>query len=250
MVADACGNPCRHLGGRNLHNAVPEGCTFPAGHCDACIRQKQPIGTQNLAKLPFAHILGIYAVIVDNRPEPRTGKADFRPGVFALDIISMQCRSQGIPAKVRQPQKGGKSHPTHTATQCPLLGIKTIRPHPFVPCQMQLLVFFQIISLLKDSHIVRAALMEILVFIRIDRVNLQPHVTEILPCQPACPANILKAALATAFPGQQQDFLHAAAGNHLHLMLHLLTGQLHPLNVVIAVEAAVDAVILAVICQI
>ena len=92
--------------------------------------------------------------------------------------------------------------------------------------------------------------MEIPVFLRIDRVNLQPHVTEILPCQPACPANILKAALATAFPGQQQDFLHAAAGNHLHLMLHLLTGQLHTLNIVVAVKAAVNAVILAVIGQI
>ena len=53
--------------------------------------------------------------------------------------------------------------------------------------------------------------------------------------------------MRTAFAGENQDFLHAAVGDDLHFVFNLLHVQFHALNVVIAVEAAVNAVILAVV---
>ena len=53
--------------------------------------------------------------------------------------------------------------------------------------------------------------------------------------------------LGAALSGEDQDLLHAAVGDDLHLMLDLRHIQLHPLDVVVAVEAAVDAVVFAVI---
>ena len=60
-------------------------------------------------------------------------------------------------------------------------------------------------------------------------------------------ADVFHTADLAALPGQNQDFLHAAVSDHLHFFFDLLHGQLHTADVVIAVEAAVDAVIFAVI---
>ena len=54
-------------------------------------------------------------------------------------------------------------------------------------------------------------------------------------------------ALRTAFAGKDQDFLHTGVSNDFHFMLNLLHIQLHAVDMVVAVEAAVDAVILAIV---
>ena len=113
--------------------------------------------------------------------------------------------------------------------------------------QVQGLVLVGIVCLLKNGDIVGPALVEIAVLVGVDGVDLQPHHAEVLPGQLAGLADIFHIALGAALSGEDQDLLHAAVGDDLHLMLDLRHIQLHPLDVVVAIEAAVDAVVFAVI---
>ena len=53
--------------------------------------------------------------------------------------------------------------------------------------------------------------------------------------------------LAAALAGENEDFLHSAVGDDLHLFFNLLHGQLHAVDVVIAVKPTVHAVVFTVI---
>ena len=112
---------------------------------------------------------------------------------------------------------------------------------------MKLLVAIGVVGLLKNGDVVGAAFVEIAVLLGVHGVDLQAHHAEILPGQPAGFPDIFHVALPPALPGKDQNLLHAAGGNDLHLLLDLLQGELHAADVVVAVEAAVDAVVLAVV---
>ena len=112
---------------------------------------------------------------------------------------------------------------------------------------MKRFVFVRIVGFLEHRHIVSPALVEIFVFIGIYGVDLQTNHAEIFSCQLTGFTDVLYVALPTAFPGKDQDFLHAGVSNDLHFMLDLGHIQLHALDVVIAVEAAVNAVVFAII---
>ena len=159
----------------------------------------------------------------------------------------MQCACQGILPKIGQTEKCGERHTSHAAAECPFLCVETVRPHTLVTEQVELFVFVGVVSLLKYRHIIRAAFVEIPVFLRIDRINLKPDHAEILPCKFTGFADVFHIALTSALTGQNQDFLHTAVGNDFHLMLDLFHVQFHAADVVVAVESAVDTVILAVI---
>ena len=57
---------------------------------------------------------------------------------------------------------------------------------------------------------------------------------------------IYSTSLWARLSGEDQDLLHAAVRNDLHLVLDLRHVQLHPLDMVEAVEAAVDTVVFAI----
>ena len=112
---------------------------------------------------------------------------------------------------------------------------------------MQRFVFDGIIRFLKDGNIIRAAFVQIAVIFGIDRINFQAYHTKVIPCQLTCFPNIGDIAHTVAFPGQNQYLLHAGIGDYLHFVLNLLHRKLHPADLVIAVKAAVNTVILTVI---
>ena len=66
------------------------------------------------------------------------------------------------------------------------------------------------------------AFMQILVFIRVYRINLNADVAEILPCNLYSLADVLHIRVRPALTCQNQNFLHAGIRDHLHLMLDLL----------------------------
>ena len=186
-------------------------------------------------------------IIVDNGPQSGTGQGHFCMRVFSLQVIHVQSAGKGIPAKIRKPQKCRKGCPPHTAHKSTLLSVKAVGPHTLMSEKMQSFILIDIVGLLKHGNIVRAALMEIAVFIRIDRVNLNSHHAEIFSRQTAGLSDILHAAFGPALTGEDENFLHTALGNDLHFLFDALHVQLHPADMVIAVKSAVHTVILTVI---
>ena len=200
-----------------------------------------------MTELLFVYIQRIDLIVIDDGAQPRAGQRHLRVGIFALQVVNVQGAGQSVLAEIGQAKQGGERHAAHTAHQRPLLGVKPVGPDPLVPQQVQRLILIRIVSLLEHRYIVRAALVQITVFICVDRINLKAHHAEVFPRQLAGISDVGYIALTAALAGQNQDFLHAAVSDHLHFFFDLLHGQLHTADVVIAVEAAVDAVIFAVI---
>ena len=89
--------------------------------------------------------------------------------------------------------------------------------------------------------------MQVAVVGDIHRVDFEADVAEVLARELAGLTDVGNAALLLALARQHEDFLHAALGDNLHLVLDLVLAELQTVDVVVAVEAAVDAVVLAVI---
>ncbi len=119
-----------------------------------------------------------------------------------------------------------------------------------MPHQMKRFVFIGMIRLLKYCHIIDAALMKILIFVHIHRVNLDSDVFKIFLRNFHCFPDVLHIRICAALPCQDQNLFHACSGNDLHFMLDLFKRQLFPPDIVVTVESAVNTVILAIICDI
>ena len=87
---------------------------------------------------------------------------------------------------------------------------------------MELGIFVAVIGLLKDGHIIHATLVQIGIFIAVDRVNFYAYNFEILAGQLAGFANIVDITHFAAFACQNKDFLHAGLGDGLHFPDELL----------------------------
>jgi len=113
--------------------------------------------------------------------------------------------------------------------------------------QMKRLVLFRIIGFLEHGDIVRAAFVQIGIFIRIHRIHFKPDDLEIFTGNPAGLADIFHGRLAPALAGKNENFLQARLGNLPHFLVDLLLVQLCPVNLVVAVKSAVYAEVLTVI---
>ena len=112
---------------------------------------------------------------------------------------------------------------------------------------MKLLISIRIVGFLKHRYVVCTAFVKVLVFIGIDRIDFKSYHTEILSCQLAGFTDIFHVALASALTGKDQDFLHTAVGDDLHLFFNLLHTELHAVDMVVTVKTTIDTVILAVV---
>ena len=168
-------------------------------------------------------------------------------GIFPVDIINMKCRRQRILPEIIKSKQCGKSGSSHAAHQRAFLGIKPVRPDTLVSHQMERLIFFRIVCLLEHRHVVHATFMKILIFIHIDRIDLDSDIFKIFPRDLYSFSNVFHIGISAALTGQNQNFFHTGLRNDLHLMLNLFKIQLLPPDIIIAVEPAVNAVVLAII---
>ena len=159
----------------------------------------------------------------------------------------MERGGEGVLSEIRKSEERGESDSPHPPAKRPFLSVETVRPDALVSEKMERLVFDGIVGFLKDRHVVGAAFVEICVFVGIDRIDFQSDVSEILTRKSAGFSDIFDVAFLPALAGQDQDFFHTAVGDDLHFMLDLLEGQLHAANRIVTVEAAVNAVVAAVI---
>ena len=112
---------------------------------------------------------------------------------------------------------------------------------------MQLTVFIRGVGFLKNGDEVSSALMQIGIITAVHGVDLKTDNTKIFAGQPAGCTNILYVAHSRAFPGQDQDFFQPLSGNSLHFRFYFSGSKLGAFDIVVAVKAAVDAVIFAVV---
>ena len=134
----------------------------------------------------------------------------------------MKRSRQCILPEIIKPQKSRKSSASHASHQCTFLRIKTIRPYTLMSEQMQCLILICIIGFLKNSYIIYAAFMKILILIYVYRINFNSDVFEIFPSNFYCLANIFHIRIFPAFSCKQQYLFHSSFGYNLHFMLYFL----------------------------
>ena len=159
----------------------------------------------------------------------------------------MKCAGKCVLTEVRKSQErrcGDSSHSAHKRT---FLRLEAVREYSLVSHKVKLFVAVTVVSLLEYSNVVYSALMEIAVVLGIHRVYLNANHAEVLPGKLASLTDVLDAAFCVALAGENEDLLHSAVSDDLHFMLYLLHVQLHAADIIIAVEAAVNAVVLAII---
>src|SRR5699024_5229904 len=116
--------------------------------------------------------------------------------------------------------------------------------------QMKLFIFIRFIGFLENSNVVCPALMEISVFILIDRIYFKSHHAKIFTLKFTSFTYIFHNALTSALSRKHKYLFHTAVCDYLHLMIYLLHIKFHTFYVIVAVEAAVDTVVFTVICNI
>ena len=89
--------------------------------------------------------------------------------------------------------------------------------------------------------------MQIGVFIAVHRINLYAHHLKVLASQLTSFPNIAYSAHFAAFAGQNEDFLHTGFGDGLHFGYQLLPVKTCSVNAIVAIKAAVNTVILAIV---
>ena len=112
---------------------------------------------------------------------------------------------------------------------------------------MQRLILVGIVGLLKYGHIVSTALMEITVFVTVDRIDLKSHIAEIFSGKLTCFPDVFHVTHAAALTGQHQDLLDTGIRNNLHFFFDLLLIQLFALDVIVAVESTIDTIVFTVV---
>lgn len=159
----------------------------------------------------------------------------------------MECCCKRIFSKVRKSEQGRKTNASHSTAQSPFMRIESVWPDAFVSQKVEGFVFFCVVCFLKNRYIVGTAFMKVFVIFCVHRVDFQPNHAEIFSCDFAGLADVLNAAGAFTFACKNQNFFHATFGNYLHFVLNLLGVEHHPFYVIVAVEAAVNAVVFAIV---
>ena len=111
-------------------------------------------------------------------------------------------------------------------------------------------VLVGIVRFLEDRDVVGATFVEIFVVFRIDRVDFHVDDPEILAGNLDGVADVFDIAHLRAFAGEHDDFFDTRIGDVLTFAVEFFVRQAGALDLVVRVEAAVDAVVIAVVGEI
>ena len=100
---------------------------------------------------------------------------------------------------------------------------------------------------MKHGDVIYAALVQIGVFVDVERIDFDADNAEVLAREFDCFADVFHRRHSAALAGQQQDFLQAGCGDSLKLLLDFIHVELGAADFVVAVEAAVDTVVFAIV---
>ena len=167
--------------------------------------------------------------------------------IFPLYQESVCADGKCILPEIGKSQQCRKCNAAHSAANCALLRIQTVREHTLVTCKMQLRITVTVVGLLKNSDIIRAAFMQISIFIRVHRIDFDADIFEVFMCDFAGTADIFHIAHIPAFTCQDQHFFHPRPGNRFHFSAYAILIKLRTANLILAVETAVNTVIFTVV---
>jgi len=247
VVTDTGRDACRNLRSGNLHDAVTEFLAFAARDRNAYEREENAISAKHLAEFAFMDVERANLIVVHDRTKTRAAEAHFGMRILLLQVVNVEGAREGVTAEVRKSKQSGESATAHAAHKGSFLRIKAVREHALVTEQVKLFVTLAVVRFLEDCHVVDAAFVQVLVFVDVYRVDFDAHELKVFAGELASFADVFDAALCAAFAGQQQDFFHAAIGDDLHFVFDLFHRKLHALDVVVAVKAAIDTVVFAVV---
>ena len=116
--------------------------------------------------------------------------------------------------------------------------------------QMEGSILVGIVCFLEDRDIVGATFVEIFIVFRIDRIDFHVDDPEVLAGDLDGVADIFDVAHLRAFTGEHDDFFDARVGDVLTFAVEFFVGQAGALDLVVRIEAAVDAVVIAVVGEV
>ena len=119
-----------------------------------------------------------------------------------------------------------------------------------MPSKVELFVAAGVIGLLEYRYVIRAAFLQVGIFIGVHGVDLKAHILEIARGDLAGFADVFHGTFSATFAGENEHFLKPCLGDRCHLCFDLLSVELRATDFVVAVEATIDAVVLAVVRQI
>ena len=196
------------------------------------------------------NVLRVNLVVIDDRTQARTGERDLCVRILALKQVGVQTGREGILAEVGQTEQRREADAAHAAHDGALLRVQTVRENALVTAEMQGFVLLVIIGLLEYGDVVHAAFVQISVLVHVQRIDLDADDAEILARQLDRFADVGHRRHGAALAGQQQNFLQAGLRDGLELLLDLVHVEFRAADLVMAVEAAVNAVVFAVICDV
>ena len=247
VVANASRNAGGDLRRTDFHDAVAEFLAFAARDSNAHEREEDAVSAEHLAKFLLVNVERVNLVVVDDGAQSRAAEAHLGMRILLLQVIHVERARERIAAEVRKAEESGERDAAHARHQGAFLRVEAVREYALVAQQVELFEAHLVVGFLEDGHVVHAAFVQVAVFVDIDRVDFHAHHAEILAGQLAGLADVFHAALRAAFAGEDQYFFHAAVGDDLHLVLNLLHRELHALDVVVAVEPAIDAIVFAIV---
>ena len=195
-------------------------------------------------------VLRVDLVVIDDRTQARTGERDLRVRILALEQIGVHAGREGILAEVGQTEQRREADAAHAAHDGALLRVQTVRENALVAAEMQGFVLLIVIGLLEYGDVVHAAFMQISVLVHVQRIDLDADDAEILARQLDRLADVGHRRHGAALAGQHQNLLQAGLRDGLELLLDLVHVEFSAADLVVAVEAAVNAVVFAVICDV
>ena len=162
----------------------------------------------------------------------------------------MQACGDGILLVVIQAEEGREADAAHAAEDSPFLGVEAVWEYALMAGQVQRFVLVGVIGFLENRDVVSAAFVQVGVFIGIDRVDFHTDDAEVLAGDFDGVADVVHIGHMAAFTGEHEHLFQAGLGDVGAFLVELFVVQAGPDDFVVAVEAAVDAVIFAVVGEV
>ena len=159
----------------------------------------------------------------------------------------MHTGGEHVLAEIRQPQQYAEADTTHAAHQCTFLCIDAVGKTTLGTGNMHFTVPLQVVGFLKNGDKICPCFPQHRVFVSIHGVHFQPDRGEIFLGNADSFRNVFRTGNRTAFTGEQQYLPHAGFGDVLHFRFDFRCIQLAAGNGILAVEAAVNALVFAVV---
>lgn len=253
MAANIGVNAGRDFSGADVHSGVAESLALAGGDGHADLWMIDALRAHDLQELRFVHGVGdVFAGIGFFFVYKRTdawhadGEVGFRE--FLLSELDVQAGGESVLTEiVGKPQECTKASAAETTHEGAFLRVETVWQAALVAAQMDFGIFYRIVSFLENSDEVGAAFVEIFVIGDVGWIDLDADGGEAFSGELNGFADPFHAAHTLGFAGEDEDILQTGGRNGVELFHKIVVGKGAALDLIGAIETAVDAAVVAII---